>query len=122
MTAAPGDRDWPRPVVHWAIEARDVEAQRTFYRSLFSWDIGEGGFAPIEAGFGGPEPGPAGHIQASDTARVSLYVQVRDLRETLDRAVELGGTITAEPFQLEGQPTLAFIADPEGNPVGLVQQ
>lgn len=122
MTAAPGDRDWPRPVVHWAIEARDVEVQRTFYRSLFSWDIGEGGFAPIEAGFGGPEPGPAGHIQASDTARVSLYVQVRDLRETLDRAVELGGTITAEPFQLEGQPTLAFIADPEGNPVGLVQQ
>ena len=53
---------------------------------------------------------------------MSLYVQVRDLRETLDRAVELGGTITAEPFQLEGQPTLAFITDPEGNPVGLVQQ
>jgi hypothetical protein len=115
-------RDWARPVVHWAIEARDVEAQRAFYRSLFSWEIGEGGFAPIEAGFGGPEPGPAGHIQASDTPRVSLYVQVRDLRETLDRAVELGGTVTAEPFQLEGQPTLAFITDPEGNPLGLVQQ
>jgi predicted enzyme related to lactoylglutathione lyase len=53
---------------------------------------------------------------------VSIYVQVRDLRETLDRAVGLGATVTAEPFQLEGQPTLAFITDPEGNPVGLVQQ
>ncbi len=99
-----------------------MEAQRAFYRSLFSWEIGDGPFAPIEAGFGGPEPGPAGHLQASDTPRVSIYVQVRDLRETLDRAVGLGGAITAEPFQLEGQPTLAFITDPEGNPVGLVQQ
>jgi len=115
-------RDWARPVVHWAIEARDVEAQRRFYGELFSWDVGEGPFAPIEAGFGGPEPGPAGHLQASDTSRVSLYVQVRDLAETLALAVELGGTVVAEPFQPEGQPTLAFIADPEGNPVGLVQQ
>lgn len=49
-------------------------------------------------------------------------MQVHDLRETLDRVAELGGTITAEPFQLEGQPTLAFITDPEGNPIGLVQQ
>lgn len=117
-----GGRDWARPVVHWAIEARDVEAQRRFYRALFCWEIGDGSFAPIEAGFGGPEPGPAGHLQASETSRVSLYVQVRDLREALDRAVELGGAVTAEPFQLEGQPTLAFITDPEGNPVGLVQQ
>lgn len=121
MNGASG-RDWARPVVHWAIEALDVDAQKAFYEALFSWDIGDGPFAPIEAGFGGPEPGPAGHFQASNTPRVSIYVQVRDLRETLDRAVELGGTITAEPFQLEGQPTLAFIADPEGNAVGLVQQ
>lgn len=115
-------RDWARPVVHWAIEARDVDAQRAFYEAMFSWQIGDGPFAPIEAGFGGPEPGPAGHIQSSGAPRVSLYVQVRDLRESLDRAVELGGAITAEPFQLEGQPTLAFITDPEGNPLGLVQQ
>jgi len=117
-----GARDWARPVVHWAIGARDVDAQRRFYSSLFQWEIGDGPFAPIEAGFGGPEPGPAGHLQASDTPRVSLYVQVRDLAESLARAEALGATVTAPPFQLEGQPTLAFIADPEGNPVGLVQQ
>jgi predicted enzyme related to lactoylglutathione lyase len=122
VTAPAGGRDWARPIVHWAIEARDVAAQKAFYEALFSWEIGDGPFAPIEAGFGGPEPGPAGHLQASDMPRVSIYVQVRDLRETLDRAVDLGGSITAEPFQLEGQPTLAFITDPEGNPVGLVQQ
>ncbi len=114
--------DWARPVVHWAIEARDVEAQRRFYAAMFQWEIGEGPFPSIEAGFGGPEPGPGGHLQPSDTPRVSIWVQVRDLDESLRRAVELGGAVLAEPFQPEGQPTIASIADPEGNPVGLVQQ
>lgn len=108
--------------MHWAIDAVDPQAQRTFYAALFNWDIDDGAFMPIAAGFGGPEPGPAGHIQPGDTPMVTLYVQVRDLRESLDRAVELGGAIVAEPFQLPGQPTLAQITDPEGHPVMLVQQ
>jgi predicted enzyme related to lactoylglutathione lyase len=115
-------RDWARPVVHWAIEALDPERQRRFYAELFSWDIEDGPFMPIAAGFGGPEPGPGGHIQQGERPAVSLYVQVRDLRESLDRAVELGGAIVAEPFQFPGQPTLAQITDPEGNTVMLVQQ
>jgi predicted enzyme related to lactoylglutathione lyase len=53
---------------------------------------------------------------------VTLFVQVRDLRESLDLAAALGGTIVAEPFDLPGQPTLAGIVDPEGNPLMLVQQ
>ena len=115
-------RDWARPVVRWEIEARDPDAQKRFYAELFNWDIGEGFIMPIEAGIGAPEPGPGGHIRASDQSRVNLWIQVRDLRETLDKAVALGATITAEPFQPEGNPTLAAITDPEGNPVGLVQQ
>ena len=115
-------RDWARPIVHWEIEAVDPEAQRAFYTALFNWDISEGPFMTIPAGFGGPEPGPAGHMRASDRSRVNLYVQVRDLRTSLDRAAELGGTITSEPFDVPGGPTIAGIEDPEGNPVILVQQ
>lgn len=116
------ERDWARPVVHWAINALDPQRQRSFYAELFNWRIDEGGLHWIDAGFGGPEPGPAGHIQQADTPGVSLWVQVRDLRETLGRAVDLGGTIVAEPFQFPDQPTLAQITDPEGNTVMLVQQ
>jgi predicted enzyme related to lactoylglutathione lyase len=116
-------RDWARPVVHWAIEAIDIDAQRRFYAELFQWRIqGEDGFLPIDPGFGGPEPGPGGHLQQGATARIVLYVQVRDLLECLDRAVALGGAVVNEPFQFPGQPTLAQITDPEGNPVMLVQQ
>ena len=114
--------DWARPVVHWAIEARDPEAQRAFYAALFNWEIGDGPFMQIGAGVGGPEPGPGGHIQQGERSAVSLYVQVRDLRTSLDRAVALGGGIAMEPIDVPGGPTLAAIDDPEGNRIGLVQQ
>jgi predicted enzyme related to lactoylglutathione lyase len=114
--------DWARPVVHWEIEARDAELQRQFYAELFNWKIGDGPIMQIEAGLGGPEPGPAGHVRAGEQSRVSLYIQVRDLRASLDRARELGGTVLSDPFDVPGGPTLAAITDPEGNPVMLVQQ
>ena len=109
-------------MVHWAIDAVDPQRQRAFYAELFSWNVEDGGIMSIDAGFGGPEPGPAGHIQAGEAPGFTLYVQVRDLRESLDRAVELGGEIVSEPFQFPGTPTLAQITDPEGNAVMLVQQ
>jgi predicted enzyme related to lactoylglutathione lyase len=114
--------DWARPVVHWEIEALDPDRQRAFYAELFNWDIGDGPIMGIPAGFGGPEPGPAGHIRGSGRSGVTLYVQVRDIRASLDRAVELGGQRVMEPFDIPNGPTLAAITDPEGNPVTLVQQ
>lgn len=114
--------DWPRPVVHWEIEALDPERLRTFYGQLFNWDIGDGPIMQIAPGIGGPEPGPGGHIRQSDRQGVTLYVQVRNLAGSLAKAAELGGTVLAEPFDVPGGPTLAAITDPEGNPVTLVQQ
>jgi uncharacterized protein len=114
--------DWARPVVHWEIVAVDPERQASFYRELFNWSVGEGPIMEIEPGLGGPEPGPAGHLRAGDRPGVSLYVQVRDLTASLARAAELGATVVVQPFDLPNGPTVAAITDPEGNPVGLVQQ
>jgi len=114
--------DWARPVVHWEIEARDPERQKAFYSELFNWHIGDGFISEIQAGLGGPEPGPGGHLRQSERSGVNLYVQVRDLRETMAKAVDLGGTVVAEPFDVPGVPTLAGVLDPEGNPLMLVQQ
>jgi predicted enzyme related to lactoylglutathione lyase len=114
--------DWARPVVHFEIVARDQGAQADFYRQLFNWDIGEGAIMAIPAGLGGPEPGPAGHLRQGTRPGVTLYVQVLDIRASLARAVELGGTATSEPFDVPGGPTIAFLEDPEGNPLTLVQQ
>lgn len=114
--------DWARPVVHWEIQARDADKMADFYRKMFNWEIGDGRIKSIAAGIGGPEPAINGHIMQTDTPRVILYVQVRDLRESLDRAASLGGAILREPFDIPGGPTIAGIADPEGNQFVLVQQ
>jgi len=115
-------RDWARPVVHWEIQARQPEVIKTFYAELFNWDIGDGPIMTISPGFGGPEPGPAGHILEGAQSRVALYIQVRDLASSQARAVELGGRKTFDPFDVPNGPTIAGIEDPEGNPVTLVQQ
>jgi len=71
--------------------------QRAFYADLFNWNIGDGFIMEIPPGIGGPEPGPGGHIRGSDRSGVTLYIQVADLRASLDRSVSLGATIVAEP-------------------------
>lgn len=114
--------DWARPLVHWEIVATDPVAQAAFYRALFQWDIGDGPVMTVAPGLGGPDPGPAGHIRAGDRPGVVLYVQVRDLTESLERVAALGGRATSDPFDVPGGPTIAFAEDPEGNPLALVQQ
>jgi len=114
--------DWARPVVHWEIEAIDPEKQRAFYGGLFNWDIGDGPIMQIAPGLGAPDSGPAGHLRQSDRSGVTLYVQVRDIRASLAKTADLGGEIVSEPFDIPGGPTLAFVKDPEGNPLTLVQQ
>jgi len=114
-------QDWPRPVVHWEIEAKDPARIKAFYGDLFNWDIGEGFIMAIPPGIGGPEPGPGGHIRQSERSGVTLYVQVADLRASLDKSVALGATVVAQPFDVPDGPTLAGIVDPEGNPLMLVQ-
>jgi len=115
--------DWERPVVHWDIQARDQQKVRAFYASMFNWQIGEGPIMEVPAGIGGPPPdGLTGHIFPSDTPGFRLYVQVRDLRESMQRAKDLGGAAVSEPFDVPGGPTIAAITDPEGNRIVLVQQ
>lgn len=114
--------DWARPVVHWEIQARDPQALREFYGQLFNWPIGDGPVMRIPAGVGGPEPGPGGHIRQGDHPGVTLFIQVRDLRQSLTNAERLGGRVLSQPVDVPGGPTVAGIADPEGNRVMLVQQ
>ena len=114
--------DWSRPVVHWEIRARDAGRIAAFYSQVFNWEIGaEGPVRLISPGIGAPET-ITGHLLASDDSGVTLYIQVLDLAASIAKAVELGGAVVREPFQPPGQPTLAWIRDPEGNKITLVQQ
>ncbi len=70
---------------------------------------GEGGIG------GGVGPSPEGeHF-------VTVYVQVDDLQETLDRAQAAGAKTLMGPTEVPGGPQLAIFLDPGGNRMGLVQ-
>ncbi|MGD9890894.1 MAG: VOC family protein [Dehalococcoidia bacterium] len=116
------DADWARPVVHWELQARDPSGLRTFYADLFNWQIGDGPVMRIPAGIGAPDAGPGGHIRQGEHPGVTLFIQVRDLRASLAKAEQLGGRVLSQPADVPGGPTVAGIADPEGNRVMLVQQ
>jgi predicted enzyme related to lactoylglutathione lyase len=112
-----------RPVVAFQIRGRNAAALRDFYEQLFGWKINTNslGIASIAPGIGGPEEGVGGTIFPGAPA-VVIFVQVADLRDSLAKAVELGGKRVMEPFDVPNGPTVAQITDPEGNAIGLVQQ
>lgn len=114
--------DWARPVVVFEIRGRDGDRLREFYRQMFNWDIQGEGIGRAPGGIGGPEPGPLSLFMQSDTPGVTLYVQVLDLRASMEKAKALGGSVINEPFDVPNGPTIARIADPDGTHIGLVQQ
>lgn len=115
--------DWARPVVHWEIHALDPERIRAFYAAMFNWQIGEGQLMEIPPGVGAPEPAISGHIRKGTAPRLALSVQVRDIWASCQQAAALGGTVVREPSQaLPAVTHFAWIEDPEGNRIRLLQQ
>ena len=116
--------DWPRPVVAFQIQAKDVEKQKAFYSEMFDWDIEQPEGSPfllIPAGKGPPENGIGGVLSQGENSGIMIYIQVANLGESLERAGQLGGKATLQPIDVPNGPTIAAIEDPEGNPVGLIQ-
>jgi hypothetical protein len=116
-----------RPVVFFEIVGKDSKKLQDFYAQLFGWKIDANNpmsYGMVEPGVGGPEEGVGGGIaQAADgQPRVSVYVQVIDLNETLKQAESMGGKTVLPPMDVPGGPTIAQFSDPEGNVIGLVKQ
>ncbi|HZS09064.1 MAG TPA: VOC family protein [Blastocatellia bacterium] len=109
-----------KPVVHFEIGCRDSARTQAFYGRLFDWDITPAGPAAV-INTGGE--GINGHITAlghEPHHYVTVYVQVDDLQAYLDKATALGGKTLVPPVPI---PTgkFAWLADPDGNIIGLLQ-
>ena len=71
--------DWPRPVVHFQIHARDKQKQEAFYREMFDWDITQREGTPISTippGKGPPVEGIGGSVIETGRPAVTVYIQV----------------------------------------------
>ncbi len=115
--------DWARPLVAWEIEGKDAPKMTEFYSAMFNWPATGNKVKSFPAGIGAPETGPASHVMPGQTSRIVPYIQVLDLKTSMDRAVSMGGTVLREIFGLPGRAaTFSWITDPEGNKIVLVQQ
>jgi len=119
-------------VTHFEIHAADPPALIKFYTELFGWSFKQWGSAPywlIETGPEGqvgingglvPRRGPI----PTDGAAVNSYVctiQVDAVDDSVARALSLGGNVAVQKTPIPGVGWLAYVKDPDGNILGLMQ-
>jgi len=108
-----------QPVVHFEIGCRDKGRTEKFFADLFGWRFTPSGPASmIETG--GPG-GINGHITAlghEPHHYLTVYVQVDDVHAYLAKAELLGGKTLVPPVDIPTG-TFAWLADPDGNTIGL---
>lgn len=120
------------PVVHFEIGCKDKPKTTDFYRQMFDWDIEEGPMGIIRTNpdmkmFAAEDAATGlhigGHISAlghePDNYTI-FYVRVDDVPATIKKAESLGGKQLVPEVPLPFG-SFAWIADPEGNTVGLVR-
>jgi uncharacterized protein len=122
-------------VVHFEINAEDVQRTANFYRAVFGWKIEpwgppEFGYMHIETG-NASEPGIDGGIwkgegsKAPAGSRLNAFncsIEVEDIDEILRRIKNSGGAIVKQKAQIPGVGWLATCIDTEGNCFGVVQR
>ncbi|MFQ5739097.1 MAG: VOC family protein [Acidobacteriota bacterium] len=109
-----------RPVVHFEIGCKDKAKMDSFYSKLFEWSIEDIGPASMIST--GTDVGIEGHITAlghEPHHYVTFYVEVENLQAYLEKAHQLGGQTLVPPTEVPDSGYFAWLADPEGNTVGL---
>jgi predicted enzyme related to lactoylglutathione lyase len=119
-------------VVHFEIQASQPQLLIDFYTSLFGWKFNK--YDPVEYWLidTGPEdqPGINGGLLRrngpipEEMQSVNCYVctvDVASLDDSLTKAVSIGGRIAAPKMPVTGVGWLAYIKDPDGNLLGMMQ-
>ena len=113
-------------VVHFEISAAEPEALVGFYENVFGWKVnkwdgpedywlastGEEGTPGIDGAFMRPADG---------TPRTVVTVEVEDLDSTVAKAKENGGRGAMEKMAVPMIGWAAYLVDPQGTVVGLMQ-
>lgn len=109
-------------IVHFDIGCRDKAISADFYANVFGWEIGEGanefGLAVRGAGLNG-QIVSLGHEPHN---YLMFYVEVDDITATVAVAENKGGGKVIGPVPLPGGRRFAWLKDPEGTLLGVMDQ
>ncbi|RLQ93752.1 VOC family protein [Falsibacillus albus] len=114
-------------VVAFEISTQDPEKASNFYSKVFGWKVGEAnwGYHPVDTGSqangenginGGIALGPSDYPHG-----VRLQLEVDSIDQALEEAKNNGAQIVREKMEFD-EFYLAYIVDPVGMGVGLIEQ
>jgi predicted enzyme related to lactoylglutathione lyase len=120
-------------VVHFEIPADDLERAKTFYGSVFGWELqsmamGGGEYTVVKTTAVDEqtqlptEPGAinGGMMQRDELLRAPVLTIDVDAIDDALREIEAGGGSTVTPrTEIPGMGAFAYFRDPEGNVLGL---
>lgn len=117
----------PAPVIHFEIGCQNLAKTGAFYGDLFGWTY-ESGMPSMSMinNIGGhvkaPTDGIGGHLTSlghEPHQYVTIYAMVDDIEAMLEKSTKLGGKIVIPKQEVPGMGWFAWLADPEGNIIGL---
>lgn len=121
----------PNRITHFEIHSSDPQRSAAFYSELFGWEIAQWGDQPywlINTGNEGPGINGGLLPRRGDSPlsgqAVNAYVctaNVESVDHSVEKAVSLGGAIALPKMGIPKVGWLAYIADPDGNIFGMMQ-
>ena len=115
-----------RPI-HFEIPSADPEGAIKFYSGLFGWKFQSWGGGPMEYWLvdtgDASQPGIHGGLMKRVHPEQPCVntIDVPDLEAAVEKAVQLGGTVALPKMPVPGVGWLAYVQDPDGNLLGLMQ-
>jgi predicted enzyme related to lactoylglutathione lyase len=109
-------------VCHVEFDCSDLERSQRFYEGLFGWKFRA--FTDEMVVFGTDDGHVGGLMRVnavSPGGTPSVWFKVPDVAAYVSKAPSLGGSVLREKSELPHVGWSAQVADPDGNPVGLVQ-
>jgi hypothetical protein len=114
------------PFVHVELNTTDLDKAKSFYQSLFDWQLremqGSGGIPYTLINVGeGTGGGMMKQMIPGAPSSWLAYVQVDDIRAATDKAESLGAVIMRDVMEVMDEGWLSIIRDPTGAALGLWQ-
>ena len=115
-------------VVHFEIYTDDPDAVRPFYQDVFGWKFEKFSGGPVEYWLvttgNDKEPGINGGLarpREGQGAGTLNTVAVPSLDRAIRKIEQAGGNICVPKMAIPGVGWLAYVKDPEGNILGMMQ-
>jgi predicted enzyme related to lactoylglutathione lyase len=119
-------------IVHFEIPADDLEKMKDFYKAVFDWKLidlkGDVEYVmvhtvPTDDEGMLKEPGVNGGMyKRTERTQVPVnYISVESVDDYIEKVIRNGGRVIAPKMEVPNIGFIVWIADPEGNPIGLLQ-